>query len=118
VQLHCATCSMHLCNTNISNVNRNYNSTGISTGGVAEVFEKQEGVSEAIILKSRKVCPCCGVLVLVHFSLWFHTPAEAQFASGSLAVSCLFTCLQGVLKLAIRTGAPLVPCFLFGNTKL
>ncbi len=67
VQLHCATSySMHLCNNNanVFNVNCNYNSTGISTGGVAEVFEKQEGVSEAIILRSRKVvCTCCGVFL-------------------------------------------------------
>lgn len=52
---------------------------GISTGGVAEVFETDtETGDEAIVLKERK----------------------------------------GLVKLAIRSGAPLVPCYLFGNTKL
>ncbi len=52
---------------------------GISTGGVAEVFEQnaREG-HEAIVLQDRK----------------------------------------GLVKLAIRTGAAIVPCYLFGNTKL
>jgi hypothetical protein len=50
---------------------------GISTGGVAEVFETN-GDDECIVLKERK----------------------------------------GLIKLAIRTGADLVPCYLFGNTKL
>jgi 1-acyl-sn-glycerol-3-phosphate acyltransferase len=56
---------------------------GISTGGVAEVFETDpdhndgEG-DECIVLKSRK----------------------------------------GLCKLALRTGADVVPCYLFGNTKL
>lgn len=50
---------------------------GISTGGVAEVFETN-GEDECIVLKERK----------------------------------------GLIKLAIRTGAELVPCYLFGNTKL
>jgi 2-acylglycerol O-acyltransferase 2 len=52
---------------------------GISTGGVAEVFETHNGTnSETILLKCRK----------------------------------------GLIKLAIRTGAPLVPCYVFGNTQL
>jgi hypothetical protein len=50
---------------------------GISTGGVAEVFETN-AVDECILLKER----------------------------------------VGLVKLAIRTGADLVPCYLFGNTKL
>jgi hypothetical protein len=50
---------------------------GISTGGVAEVFETKNH-NETIILKER----------------------------------------IGLIKLAITTGAPLVPCYLFGNTKL
>jgi 1-acyl-sn-glycerol-3-phosphate acyltransferase len=50
---------------------------GISTGGVAEVFETNHG-DECILLKER----------------------------------------IGLIKLAIRTGAELVPCYLFGNTKL
>jgi len=50
---------------------------GISTGGVAEVFETNVG-DECILLKER----------------------------------------VGLVKLAIRTGADLVPCYLFGNTKL
>lgn len=50
---------------------------GISTGGVAEVFETN-GADECILLKER----------------------------------------IGLIKLAIRTGAELVPCYLFGNTKL
>jgi hypothetical protein len=52
---------------------------GISTGGVAEVFETNSATGdEAIVLRERK----------------------------------------GLVKLAIRTGAPLVPSYLFGNTKL
>lgn len=50
---------------------------GISTGGVAEVFETN-GDDECILLKER----------------------------------------IGLIKLAIRTGADLVPAYLFGNTKL
>lgn len=50
---------------------------GISTGGVAEVFETDND-DETIILRER----------------------------------------IGLIKLAITTGAPLVPCYLFGNTKL
>lgn len=50
---------------------------GISTGGVAEVFESNED-DECIVLRQRK----------------------------------------GLIKLAIRTGADLVPSYLFGNTKL
>ena len=50
---------------------------GISTGGVAEVFETDND-DEVIILRER----------------------------------------TGLIKLAIRTGAALVPCYLFGNTKL
>lgn len=50
---------------------------GISTGGVAEVFESNS-VDECILLKER----------------------------------------VGMVKLAIRTGADLVPCYMFGNTKL
>ena len=50
---------------------------GISTGGVAEVFETTAG-DEYILLKER----------------------------------------VGLIKLAIRTGADLIPCYLFGNTKL
>ena len=53
------------------------NSLGISTGGVAEVFETNAG-DECIVLKER----------------------------------------IGLVKLAIRTGADLVPCYLFGNTKV
>lgn len=52
-------------------------SLGISTGGVAEVFETNEK-DECILLKER----------------------------------------IGLIKLAIRTGSDLVPCYLFGNTKL
>jgi 1-acyl-sn-glycerol-3-phosphate acyltransferase len=52
-------------------------SLGISTGGVAEVFETNED-DECIVLKNR----------------------------------------IGLIKLAIRTGSSLVPCYLFGNTKL
>ena len=52
---------------------------GISTGGVAEVFEANSPTNkEIIILKNRK----------------------------------------GIIKLAFRTGADIVPCYLFGNTKL
>lgn len=52
---------------------------GISTGGVAEVFETDSATGdEAIVLRERK----------------------------------------GLIKLAIRTGSPLVPSYLFGNTKL
>ena len=50
---------------------------GISTGGVAEVFETN-GDDECVLLKER----------------------------------------VGMIKLAIRTGADLKPCYLFGNTKL
>ena len=50
---------------------------GISTGGVAEVFETNAD-DEVILLKER----------------------------------------IGLIKLAIRTGADLVPCYIFGNTKL
>jgi 1-acyl-sn-glycerol-3-phosphate acyltransferase len=50
---------------------------GISTGGVAEVFETTLA-DECILLKER----------------------------------------VGLIKLAIRTGADLVPCYMFGNTKL
>ena len=50
---------------------------GISTGGVAEVFETNEE-DECVVLKER----------------------------------------IGLIKLAIRTGADLVPCYVFGNTKL
>lgn len=50
---------------------------GISTGGVAEVFETTSA-DECILLKER----------------------------------------VGLIKLAIRTGADLVPCYMFGNTKL
>jgi 1-acyl-sn-glycerol-3-phosphate acyltransferase len=52
-------------------------SIGISTGGVAEVFETNDN-DEVILLKMR----------------------------------------FGLIKLAIRTGSDLVPCYLFGNTKL
>lgn len=52
-------------------------SLGISTGGVAEVFETN-AEDECIVLKQR----------------------------------------VGLIKLAIRTGADLVPCYLFGNTDL
>lgn len=52
---------------------------GISTGGVAEVFEtNSQPNEETIILKNR----------------------------------------IGLIKLALRTGADLVPCYLFGNTEL
>lgn len=52
---------------------------GISTGGVAEVFETDSVTGdEAVVLRNRK----------------------------------------GLVKLAIRTGAALVPCYLFGNTRL
>lgn len=52
---------------------------GISTGGVAEVFETNSpSGDEVIVLKNRK----------------------------------------GIIKLAFRTGASLVPCYLFGNTQL
>jgi hypothetical protein len=50
---------------------------GISTGGVAEVFETNNK-DQVIVLKSR----------------------------------------MGIIKLAFRTGADLVPCYLFGNTEL
>ena len=52
-------------------------SIGISTGGVAEVFQTN-AEHECILLKERK----------------------------------------GMIKLAIRTGAEIVPCYLFGNTKV
>lgn len=52
-------------------------SLGISTGGVAEVFETNAD-DECIVLKQR----------------------------------------VGLIKLAINTGADLVPCYLFGNTEL
>lgn len=52
-------------------------SLGISTGGVAEVFETNED-DEVVLLKER----------------------------------------VGLVKLAIRTGADIVPCYVFGNTKL
>jgi 1-acyl-sn-glycerol-3-phosphate acyltransferase len=52
-------------------------SLGISTGGVAEVFETSED-DECVLLKER----------------------------------------VGLIKLAIRTGADIVPCYVFGNTKL
>lgn len=52
-------------------------SLGISTGGVAEVFETNED-DECVLLKER----------------------------------------VGLIKLAIRTGADIVPCYVFGNTKL
>mmetsp|Transcript_21157 Transcript_21157/g.31374 ORF Transcript_21157/g.31374 Transcript_21157/m.31374 type:complete len:362 (-) Transcript_21157:1562-2647(-) len=52
-------------------------SIGISTGGVAEVFETNAD-DECVLLKER----------------------------------------IGMIKLAIRTGSILVPCYLFGNTKL
>jgi 1-acyl-sn-glycerol-3-phosphate acyltransferase len=55
----------------------NKESLGISTGGVAEVFETNAD-DECIVLKER----------------------------------------IGLIKLAIRTGADLVPCYLFGNTKV
>ena len=55
----------------------NGESLGISTGGVAEVFETNED-DECILLKER----------------------------------------IGLIKLAIRTGSDLVPCYLFGNTKV
>eukprot|EP01032_Pedospumella_encystans_P019864 gene19864-22578_t len=62
--------------TKALNANR---TIGISTGGVAEVFETNSATGdEVIVLKSRK----------------------------------------GLIKLAFRTGASLVPCYLFGNTKL
>ena len=53
------------------------NQLGISTGGVAEVFETN-AQDECIVLKER----------------------------------------VGLIKLAIRTGADLVPCYVFGNTKI
>jgi 1-acyl-sn-glycerol-3-phosphate acyltransferase len=53
------------------------NTIGISTGGVAEVFETNS-TDECILLKER----------------------------------------IGLIKLAIRTGADIVPCYLFGNTHL
>jgi 1-acyl-sn-glycerol-3-phosphate acyltransferase len=52
-------------------------SLGISTGGVAEVFETNQN-DECIVLRER----------------------------------------YGLIKLAIRTGADLTPCYLFGNTKI
>ena len=55
----------------------NKESIGISTGGVAEVFETNAD-HECVLLKER----------------------------------------VGLIKLAIRTGAEIVPCYLFGNTKL
>ena len=55
---------------------------GISTGGVAEVFE---------------------------------TDAEMD---GDGEECIVLHCRNGLVKLAIRTGADLMPCYLFGNTKL
>lgn len=55
----------------------NKTTIGISTGGVAEVFETNNK-DQVIVLKSR----------------------------------------MGIIKLAFRTGADLVPCYLFGNTEL
>jgi hypothetical protein len=52
---------------------------GISTGGVAEVFETNASEDEEVILLKART---------------------------------------GLIKLAIRTGAELIPCYLFGNTKL
>jgi hypothetical protein len=51
---------------------------GISTGGIAEMFETSPEGDEVIVLKNR----------------------------------------QGLVKLAFRTGAALVPCYLLGNTHL
>lgn len=51
---------------------------GISTGGIAEMFETSPDGDEVIVLKNR----------------------------------------QGLVKLAFRTGAALVPCYLLGNTHL
>mmetsp|Transcript_22471 Transcript_22471/g.32800 ORF Transcript_22471/g.32800 Transcript_22471/m.32800 type:complete len:365 (-) Transcript_22471:96-1190(-) len=57
----------------------NNHTIGISTGGVAEVFETNSKTGhEVVVLQSRK----------------------------------------GLVKLAMRTGASLVPCYLFGNTRL
>ena len=55
----------------------NNRTIGISTGGVAEVFETNNK-DQVIVLKSRK----------------------------------------GIIKLAFKHGADLVPCYLFGNTEL
>jgi hypothetical protein len=58
---------------------RDNKTIGISTGGVAEIFETNSPTGdEVIVLQSRK----------------------------------------GIVKLAFQTGASLVPCYLFGNTKL
>ena len=51
---------------------------GISTGGIAEMFETSTDGDEVIVLKNR----------------------------------------QGLVKLSMRTGAALVPCYLLGNTHL
>lgn len=67
-----------ICLYNLQALNKNH-TIGISTGGVAEVFETNSpSGDEVIVLKTRK----------------------------------------GIIKLAFRTGASLVPCYLFGNTKL
>ena len=52
---------------------------GISTGGVAEVFETNASENEEVILLKSRI---------------------------------------GLIKLAIRTGSELIPCYLFGNTQL
>jgi 2-acylglycerol O-acyltransferase 2 len=67
---------------NVERILRQDGVIGISTGGVAEVFEtdaEMDGIGdECVVLKSRK----------------------------------------GLVKLALRTGSDIVPCYLFGNTKL
>lgn len=53
-------------------------SIGISSGGVAEIFEANNPTDEVILMKERK----------------------------------------GFIKLALKTGVPVAPCYIFGNTKL
>jgi hypothetical protein len=80
---------------------------GISTGGVAEIFEQnaREGMYIfRVNADSTIVVPFCRLLIIV----FLYTGHEAIVLQDR----------KGLVKLAIRTGAALVPCYLFGNTKL
>lgn len=80
---------------------------GISTGGVAEIFEQnaREGMYIfRVNADSAIVVPFCRLLIIV----FLYTGHEAIVLQDR----------KGLVKLAIRTGAALVPCYLFGNTKL
>ncbi len=78
-QLLCTIGAIDASSASATKALRNGHTLGISTGGVAEVFDTNDEIgNEVIVLRERK----------------------------------------GLVKLAIRTGTPLVPCYLFGNTKL